>query len=86
MLRISRIESSTGDVILRLEGKLIGPWVNELKSCCAIVCNEGRRLSLDMTDVLYTDWRGLALLRTLQESNVALAGCTPFLSEELSRP
>jgi hypothetical protein len=86
MLRISRIDSSTGDVILRLEGKLIGPWVNELKSCCAIVGNEGRRLSLDMTDVLFADRRGLTLLRALQESNVALTGCTPLLSEELRRP
>jgi hypothetical protein len=86
MLRISRIDSSTGDVILRLEGKLIGPWVNELKSCCAIVDNEGRRFSLDMTDVLFADRMGLALLRALQESNVALTGCTPLLSEELRRP
>jgi ABC-type transporter Mla MlaB component len=86
MLRISRIESSAGDVILRLEGKLIGPWVNELKSCCAVVCKEGRRLSLDMTDVLFVDRRGLALLRSLQESNVALTCCTPLLSDELSRP
>jgi hypothetical protein len=85
MLRISRIESSAGDVILRLEGKLIGSWVNELKSCCAIVSDEGRRLSLDMTDVLFADRTGLALLRTLQESDVVLAGCPALISEELHR-
>jgi ABC-type transporter Mla MlaB component len=78
MLRISRIESSAGDVILRLEGKLIGPWVNELKSCCAVVCKEGRRLSLDMTDVLFVDRRGLALLRSLQESNVVVLHFFPM--------
>jgi ABC-type transporter Mla MlaB component len=85
MLRISRIDSSAGDVILRLEGKLIGPWVNELKSCCAIVCKEGRRLSLDLTDVLFADRTGVALLRALQESEVVLAGCPPLISEELNR-
>jgi hypothetical protein len=85
MLRISRTESSAGDVILRLEGKLIGPWVNELKSCCAIVFDEGRRLSLDLTDVLFADRAGLALLRTLQESDVELAGCPALISEELHR-
>jgi hypothetical protein len=85
MLRISRIESSAGDVILRLEGKLIGPWVSELKSCCAIVCQEGHRLSLDMTDVLFADRTGLALLRTLQESDVVLTDCPALISEELDR-
>ena len=41
MLRISRIESSPDKVILRLEGRLIGAWVDELQCCCAAVCNQG---------------------------------------------
>jgi ABC-type transporter Mla MlaB component len=72
-------------VILRLEGKLIGPWVSELKACCAIVCQEGHRLSLDMTDVVFADRTGLALLRSLQESHVVLAGCPALISAELDR-
>jgi hypothetical protein len=85
MLRISRIESYAGEVILRLEGKLIGPWVNELKSCCAIISKEGLRLSLDMTDVSFADRKGVALLRALQKSEVVLEGCPPLISEELNR-
>lgn len=83
MLRISRIESSSGKVILRLEGRLIGLWVDELRSCCAAACNNGDQLSLDMTDVLFADGKGLVLLRALRESNVGLAGCSPFLAEQL---
>jgi hypothetical protein len=83
MLRISRIESSSGKVILRLEGKLIGLWVDELRSCCAAVFNNGDQLSLDMTDVLFADGKGLVLLRALRESNVGLAGCSPLLAEQL---
>ena len=85
MLRISRIEPAPGEVILRLEGSLIGPWVNELRSCCAAVCNNGHQLSLDLTDVLFADGKGLALLRTLRESKVRFAGCSPFLAEQLNR-
>jgi len=55
MLRISRIESSSGEVVLRLEGSLIGPWVDELRRSCAAVCNNGRQLSLDLTEVLFAD-------------------------------
>jgi ABC-type transporter Mla MlaB component len=85
MLRISRIESSPGEVILRLEGSLIGPWVNELRSCCAAVSNNGHQLSLDLTELLFVDCEGLALLRTLRKCNVGLAGCSLLLAEQLNR-
>ena len=85
MLRISRIESLSGEVVLRLEGSLIGPWVDELRRSCAAVCNNGRQLSLDLTEVLFADSKGLALLRTLRRSNVGLVGCSPFLTEQLNR-
>jgi hypothetical protein len=81
MLRISRIESSPGEVILRLEGSLIGPWVNELSRCCAAVCKDGPQLSVDLTEVLFADSKGLAL----RKSNVGLAGCSPLLAEQLNR-
>lgn len=83
MLRISRIESSSGNVTLRLEGRLIGPWVDELRRCCATISNDGHQLALDLTEVLFADYKGLALLRTLRESNIRLAGCSPFLREQL---
>ena len=36
MLRITRIDLSTSDSIrtLKLEGKLLGPWVDELSRFC----------------------------------------------------
>jgi hypothetical protein len=68
MLKITRIAPSAGKVILRLEGKLIGPWVNELKSYCEIVRREGRQLLLQMTEVSFADRAGIALLRGLEAS------------------
>lgn len=85
MLRITRIEPSARDVILRLEGKLIGPWANELKSHCEIVREEGRHFLLEMTEVSFADRAGIALLRLLKESGIELAGCPPLISEELNR-
>jgi anti-anti-sigma regulatory factor len=84
MLRITRIEPTAGKAILRLEGKLIGPWVNELKDYCEIVRREGRQLSLEMAEVSFADRAGIALLRDLEGSGVELAGCPPFISEELN--
>jgi anti-anti-sigma regulatory factor len=84
MLRITPI-ASKGAVILRLEGKLIGPWVNELKSYCQTVREGGSPLSLEMTEVSFADRSGLALLRGLKESGVELADCPPLISEELER-
>jgi hypothetical protein len=83
MLRISRIESASSKVVLRLEGRLIGPWVDELRWCCAAVCKNGDELSLDMTEVLFADYNGLVLLRALRESKIGLAGCSPLLAEQL---
>lgn len=85
MLRITRIEPSARDVILRLEGKLIGPWVNELKTHCEIVREEGRHLLLEMTEVSFADRAGIALLRVLKKSGIELAGCPPLISEVLNR-
>jgi hypothetical protein len=85
MLRISRTNSSEQDVVFHLEGKLIGPWVNELASRCTMARQEGCRISLDLTDVLFADRPGVALLRALRKGGVVLAGCSMLISEQLSR-
>lgn len=83
MLRITRIESLKGKVILRLEGKLVGPWVDELKYCYEAERNNKRQLLLDLADLRFADYNGLALLRVVRESGVELAGCSPLLEEQL---
>jgi hypothetical protein len=85
MLKITKTESTAGNVILHLEGKLVGAWVNMLKSYSSTVGEEGRRLTLEMTGVSFADRNGISLLRNLEESGVELAGCSPLIVEELNR-
>lgn len=85
MLKITKTESLPGDVLLHLEGKLIGAWVNVLKSYSSTIREKGHRLTLEMTEVSFADRTGISLLWTLAESGVVLAGCSPLILEELIR-
>src|SRR5215475_1446593 len=83
MLRISEIGSRNGDVLLKLEGRLVGPWVGELAGASNRVLDAGQTLKLVLTDVSYVDRDGVKLLLTLQNRRAVLEGMSPFLLEEL---
>src|SRR5262249_54009062 len=83
MLRISEIGDHGGDVLLKLEGRLVGPWVRELAGASSRVLDAGRALKLVLADVSYVDREGVSLLLTLQNRNAVLEGMSPFVLEEL---
>ena len=83
MLRISCVASPEGEVILRLEGQVGGPWVEELRRLCDQHLATGSALLLDLTDVSFVDLEGVALCRRLQDCNVVLLYCSPFVAEQL---
>jgi anti-anti-sigma factor len=85
MLLISRPEMGEQTVTLRLEGQLVGPWVDELRKTARKFQNNGHRLTLDLSDVTFADSTGVGLLLDLQQQAVSLAGCSPFLEEQLKR-
>lgn len=85
MLRISNPESGELTVTLRLEGQIVGPWVDELRRASERFLGNGHRLVLDLTEVTFADRGGVALLLELQAKVVSLMGCSPFLDEQLKR-
>jgi ABC-type transporter Mla MlaB component len=85
MLRISKPESDESTVTLRLEGQIVGPWVEELRRSSEKLLGNGHRLTLDLTEVTFADHAGVALLRHLQEKVISLTGCSPFLEEQLKK-
>ena len=85
MLRISKPEFSGLTVTLRLEGQIVGPWVDELRKTAEKFQNNGHRLALDLVEVTFADNTGIGLLLHLQRQAVSLAGCSPFLEEQLKR-
>ena len=84
MLRITTVESSKIAVTLRVEGRITGPWVEELRSACKVhTFPEDVQLSLELADISFADATGIALLRELRTRGVGLIRPTSFLAEQL---
>ena len=83
MLRISEVGNRNGHLVLKLEGRIIGPWVDELRSACEKLLEREHPIALDLAEVSYADRDGVALLRELKTRQVRLHACSPFLGEEL---
>ena len=84
MLRITVVESSKIALTLRVEGRITGPWVEELRTACNVHnFPDDVQLSLELADISFADTAGIALLRELRNTGVGFIRTTPFLSEQL---
>ena len=83
MLRITHARGHDSISTLRLEGKLLGPWVTELaRSCSDLPCSPDC-LRLDLSAVTFVDGPGVALLRDLLGHGATLVGCSGLVAELL---
>jgi ABC-type transporter Mla MlaB component len=85
MLRITRSADFDRREVLKLEGKLMGPWVAELEQACRGQAEASDRLALDLAAVSFVDTAGVVLLRDLVARGARLAGCSTFVAEVLRR-
>ena len=83
MLKISEDKQTKRAVTLRIEGRVVGPWVGELRKACEPLLSDGSKLVLDLTDVSFVEESGLLLLASLQTRGVKLLNPTPFVEEQL---
>jgi anti-anti-sigma regulatory factor len=83
MLKISQLEPVDHNPSIHLEGRIVGPWVAELRQCCEPFLREGRSLTLHLADVEFMDACGVALLAELRSRGVLLADSPPFVAEQL---
>lgn len=83
MLRITPSDSGNHHVILRLEGRVAGPWVGELCKACEKVLGEGQDLELNLAEVSFLDLEGVTLLKGVRARGVELSDCSPFVAEQL---
>ena len=86
MLKISPAGKANHSVTLKLEGRVVGPWVGELRQACETVLKEGRSLRLDLTDVIFADASGVSALSNLKSRGVTLTNSSPFVEEQLKNP
>lgn len=88
MLRITT-HTEPEVITLELEGRLAGPWVEELKCCWeSLAPRQQSRLLVDLTGVTFIDEEGKALLARLWRRGAELraAGClTKCIIEEITR-
>lgn len=85
MLRISTIAESEHELTLKLEGQIVGPWVELLGQECRTLRAgaTGRGLQLELSHVTYADPAGRQLLRELVAAGVALLSPSPMILESL---
>ena len=83
MLMITLTESSESGRSYRLEGKLVGPWVDELSRACEQPETLPGGLRLDLSATTFIDSAGVELLDDLIQRGAIVVGCSGFISEML---
>jgi hypothetical protein len=75
MLKIDTVESAS-EVVMRLYGRLAGPWVDELESHWHLTqATAGeRRVAVNLTGVTEIDRAARYLLQLMRARNVSLLG------------
>jgi ABC-type transporter Mla MlaB component len=78
MLRITLEENPAGPTIV-LEGRLVGPWVQEFKTYWQSTCGseEQKTIRIDLQAVTSIDGRGKALLKHIHQQGASFtaSGC-----------
>ena len=89
-LRIT-IDKGEHDAVIKLEGKIAGPWAAELSRAWKEQAPSlaSRKLSLDLRDITYSDAKGTQALRDIySQTGARLLTSTPWtnsLAEEVMR-
>lgn len=90
VLRIS-VDSADSWIALRLEGKVIGPWVEECHRAWESVRADlgSKQLRLDLRGVTFVDGRGTEMLRKIQQASdaevVADSPLTKYFAKQIKR-
>jgi ABC-type transporter Mla MlaB component len=83
MLRITSTDCGNRNITLRLEGRIVGPWVTELWKACEKIMGEGLRLELDLAEVSFLEPAGVVLVSSLRSRGVLLTQCSAFVEAQL---
>jgi hypothetical protein len=83
VLKITEIARSDSAKAFNVEGKLLGPWVDELRNICTQPLHRLEQVSLDLAAVTFVDAAGAELLRELIRQGILITRCSPFVAELL---
>lgn len=81
MLRIIELPAPNHSTTLQLDGRLVGQWVELLRSSCEQGLQDNDQLTVDLQGVSFADQQGVQLLRYLETQRITLLNRSPFLLE-----
>lgn len=85
MLKITSVQKGPDDLLLIVEGRVLGPWVEELEvAVTQALASATGRVVIDIAAVSYVDADGLMLLQRLRAEGVALQAASPFVHQLLN--
>ncbi len=83
MLKITKIQESASDVLLKLEGKVTEQWAALLDGECRAYLRQQKTVFLDCSHVDYIDGRGVEVLNAFPHSHVTLMSAPALMTELL---
>jgi ABC-type transporter Mla MlaB component len=83
MLMITRLDANDRKGILKLEGKLLAPWIGELQTACRENFVKPSQVILDLRGVTFVDAEGTRFLASLIRDGAQVIGCSGFVAEML---
>jgi hypothetical protein len=93
VLKISVTSDSDVSIHFQLEGKLIGPWVEELRQLSNTALLGNKTVTLDLNKLWFADLAGAGLHATFTRDkspkstalNSSPNNCSPFISQQLKK-
>jgi hypothetical protein len=80
VLKITEVSRSDSAITFKLEGKVLAPWVDELRRICTEPPHESRPIHLDLDAVTFVDAAGVELMRELIRQGITIARCSGFIA------
>ena len=81
MLKITKIQESRSDVLIKLEGKITDQWATLLDGECRSYLRQEKAVHLDCSHVDFIDARGVEVLNNLPRTQVNLMSAPGFITE-----
>ena len=80
MLRITQQRLDKSAIVLRLEGKLLEDWIDELLRSLRSATVEGSGLQLDLSALTFADAAGQKVLAQLIDDGVTITACSGYVA------
>jgi hypothetical protein len=83
MFKITVASKSYESIELRVEGRLVRGWVDELLSACRDHGRVAVRVVLNVAGLSFADADGIEALRHLSDQGVQFTDASPFIIEQM---